>query len=136
MSSYTNKLLPLISTLLLSYMGTSVLYTITNQKEILIAIFLVLFLVVSSIKLFITEYVFPEEKKGKTIIERKKRDLDEDTILQLLDFISSIIITIMMFIFADIFTITINTIQFQWFEYIVLFELPLFFIITVIPKFE
>jgi len=133
MSSFSiNRVLPYITTIVFSFVSVKALYTITHQREILIAIFLLFTILLFAIRKIITDYVFPEEEK----IKIPDRDLDEDTILQFLDFMLSIVITIIMLILADIFITILNTISFQWFEYITLFSVPIFYIFIFMPKFE
>lgn len=125
--SYVDNVTPLITSALASLFAVQNLYNIANQKELWIAVFAVLDVIVYCVKRLVTRLLYSEEEKD---------DIDNQTLLKFLRFIHMTIVFIVMKLVFDIFSFLMGTNVMYWYNYIEVFALLMTILFVIMSKLE
>ena len=151
--SYTSQIVPFIVTIFTSFLTVRYLYTITNQKSLLTILFLIIYIIISWIRKYVKETLFPEHKHidtpapsettpvinggggaGTTSITQVtvKPPIQKIYLMTFLDILLSVIVVILSTLIFDIFRAFIAKVTFRWFDYIVVMSLTILFALSFI----
>ena len=126
-----NQVVAFITTFVTALISTKSLYEITNQKEILVAVMLYVFIVIMFLKKIIITLLYPKKEKEYEGSRGRRY------ILNLFQFIKSLVIVTLVLILYDIFSIELNKSALYIFQYIlVVIPIPIFFIFTFVIVLE
>lgn len=124
--SLQNQMVPFIVTLFGSILTVQYLYTITQQREILGTIFLLIYVVVQAAKTYITTVRYPERTDGKPPNPRRAY------LVMTCDIILNIIIVILTKLAYDAFNVLRFKVTLYWWDYLVIFSLIFALVLAVI----
>ena len=124
-SSITSQIFPFIIAIFTSFLTVQFLYTITNQRGILCAIFLMLFFIVVKLKTWITKSLYPDRKDGKVHTQRI-------LLVLFFDLLKSVVLIVLTKLVFDIFSTLIVHLTFSWYDYIVAFSVIVVFSLSII----
>ena len=126
-SSYNSQIISFVVTIFASVLTVQYLYTITNKKEILCLIFLLVLVIIASIREYIIIDIYPDRADGK--IETRRAYL-----VRFCDLITSITIIILVTIIFDMFNSIMLKIHLQWWDYIAFFSILLTFVFSYLES--
>jgi len=127
--SYTNQIIPFIVTIFASFITVQYLYTITNQRELLCLVFVIIYLIISTLKSYIIISLYPDRKDGKVDIRRIY-------MVSFCDLLLSIIIVILTKLIFDIFSSVIVKLHMKWYDYMVAISITIVFVFSFIKSTE
>ena len=122
---YKGQVIPVVVTIFASLLTVQYLYTITNQRELLCAIFLVIYIIAAGVKDYVTTVVYPERSDGK--IDHRRL-----IIMNACDLITNIAIVVITRLIFDIFISVRVKIDLAWWDYIVLASLGFTFVFSLV----
>ena len=130
--AYTSQIVPFVVSLFTSFLTVRFLYSITNQKSILCILFLLVYVIVSWIRKYIKETLYPEHHHKDSLTtppqqqqQQKIQPIQRIYLLTFMDILSSILIFILTQIIVDIFYAFIIKVTFRWYDYIVVLSLTI-----------
>lgn len=125
----SSRIIPFTITLFTSFLTVQLLYTITTQRSILLALFFMIIFIIITIKEYITRSLYPENKQhqGRHHIERY-------LLVVLCNLLITVCIIIMTTIIFEIFSIFIASVNFDWYDYITILSILLVFLFAFIAS--
>ena len=116
-----SQIVPIVVTIFASVLTVQYLYTITNQKEVLAAGFLLLYIIAAGTKDWCVRTLYPPRKDGK--VEHRR-----EVIVSACDVFMAITVVVISSLVFDIFISVKVKITLEWWDYIVLFSLGFTFL--------
>lgn len=124
--SLKNQMIPFVVTLFGSLVTVQYLYTITQQRELLAVIFLLIYVTVQGLKTYVTTVRYPERTDGKPPNPRRAY------LVSACDIMLSIVIVVLTTLAYDAFTTLRFKVELHWWDYLVIFSLIFALVLGVI----
>lgn len=128
MAGYRDQVVPIVVTLFGSLLTVEFLYSfITYRRDVLIAIFVLLYAIFQGTKKYITHSAYPDRRDGK--VDPRRTSLVGVCGIGMN--ISAIIITRLIF---DLFMVVRGKVHMTWWQYIDLFSIGLTFLFSFLAN--
>lgn len=124
--SLKNQIISTVVTLFGSLLTVQYLYTITHQRELLITIFLLIYVSVQGVKTYITTVRYPDRTDDKPHNPRRAY------LVSACDIVLSIVIVTLTKLAYDVFNALRLKVELHWWDYMIIFSLIFATVLAVI----
>jgi hypothetical protein len=119
-----SQFISFMSAFIASLVTLQLLYTFTNQREVLVAAFVLVILVFAFFRKLVTSFFYPDRKD-------RKEELARRYLCSFITFVQGVAIVVLMLVIKDIFVIDGEDSQLELYDYaLVILPVPIFFLFT------